>query len=122
MGDYMAGLLIVLAVVGLFVGYVLLMAVGAKSDNKDYAAERPDDPFSRGMDAAWKGDGPPPSKQDRSEHIRLQIKASRWIPDGRPASARLELEARMNKSADEVAARAKVYAAEARQNSEDKDK
>jgi len=117
----MAGLVIVLVVVGLFVGYVLIMAVGAKSSNKDYAAERPDDPFSRGMDAAWKGDGPPPSKQDRSGHIRLEMKASRWLVAGSP-SDQLKLEARMNRSADEVAARAEAHAAEARQTSEERDR
>lgn len=90
----------------LFVGYVVVMAREAMASNRDYAAENPEDLFSKGMDAAWKGKGPPPSEQDRSAHIRSAIIGDAFNPYGSILTP-ADREA-IHRRADAVAARAKA--------------
>jgi len=97
-------LLIILIPVGFFVGYIVIMTVESAASNRDFSAQHPEDPFSKGMDAAWTGKGPTPTKQDRSDHIRRAILWDRLNPFGRTLS-KAQREA-IRKSAEEVAARA----------------
>ena len=100
-----APLLIVGFFAALFIGFLVVMAKEAAAANKDFAAENPDDPFSKGVDAAWKGKGLPPSKQDRSSHIRSALFWNSLQGAGRLSPTQRE---EVNKRADAVAARAKA--------------
>ena len=90
----------------LFGGLPALMLLFAVWQNRNYAFLHPDDPFSVGVDAAWKGKGPPPSEQEwrAAEILREAAAPSLPIPSGDPAVSVARVKA-------ELAAAAKVRAA-----------
>ena len=65
-----------LTIVGMLFGCFAILIFGGmyalRESSRNYAFQFPDDPFSRGVDAQWKGKGPPPSEQEwREKRIRM---------------------------------------------------
>lgn len=93
----MSDVIVVLIMFGGFFALVVVIgAVGVRNENRDYAFQHPDDPFSRGVDAQWKGKGPPPSEQEWREPGIIEQAKQAGFMIGSPPRARILAQVQAN--------------------------